>query len=239
MKNLSFWAKKHQTQARWLIATAHLMLLLLAFLLGFLLWLNDFQYSSLSHDIFTTLFLLGIIGYPVKGAVSVLWRYSYQRHKAFDIAVVLTGFLSLSSLTHIKLEHLTLNNSEGYALKVVEKTSVEGKSVLSDLKGKTSWRALKKNLRLLKKELREVRKSIKVKGGDTILRLLGTILAILLAVGLGYLVAAWSCNLSCSGQEGAAGVVLIGGGALVIFLLVLAIRAIWKKKNKMKEPKLE
>ncbi len=239
MKNLSSWAKAHQSQARWLIAGAHIILFLLACLLGFMLWLDDFQYSPLIHDISTTLFLLGVIGYPIKGAVHVLWRYNYWRHKALDFAVVLTGFLSLSSLAHLKLEQMALYSSAGYAIKIVEKTPVEGKSILTDLKEKTSWRTLKKNVRMLKKELREVRKLSEIKGEDTILRLLGTILVLLLAIGLGYLIAVWACNLSCSGQEGAANVVLIGGGALLIFLTVLGIRAIWRRKKKPSAPKME
>jgi hypothetical protein len=44
-------------------------------------------------------------------------------------------------------------------------------------------------------------------------------------------VAALSCSLSCSGQAGASALVAIFGTALVIFLLVLAIRGINKEFN--------
>ena len=231
-KSLSFWAKGHPQTARWYIAIAHCILIPLALLLGFLLWLNHFEYSPLSHDIFTTLFLLSIIGYPIKGAVQAFWRYSYQRHKALDFTIVLSGFLALASLTSMKLEQTPLYASEAQGLKIALKTPEEAKSTLTYLRENTSWHALKKNARMLKKELREGHKMAKKQGGDTALRVLYTFLVLLLAAGLAYLIAAWSCSLACSGQEGAANILLIGGGALLILLTVISIRAIWRKRKK-------
>ncbi len=239
MKKLSFWAKTHPIQARWLIVGAHFLLFPLACLFGFSLWLEDFEYSARALDIFTTLFLLGVIGYPIRGTVKGLWRYSYLRHKAFDMTVLLTGFLSLASLTNLKMEQMALYSSEGYAIKTAQKAPVEGRSVLSKWKENTSWRALKKNFRMLKKELIEVKKLSKKDKQNVVGRIIGTFLVLLVAFGLGYLILAWSCNLACSGQEGAANVVLIGGGALLILLTVLAIRAIWKRRKKPAAPKLE
>ena len=92
---------------------------------------------------------------------------------------------------------------------------------------------------MLKKELRVARKMAPDNGQDTALKILGTFLVLLAALGLAYLIAAWSCNLACSGQEGAANVVLIGGGALLILLTVLGIRAIWRKRKKNKTAKEE
>jgi hypothetical protein len=48
----------------------------------------------------------------------------------------------------------------------------------------------------------------------------------LIAVGLIGLVAALSCNLSCSGSEAAALLLLIFGTGLIIFLLVKVIKRI-------------
>ena len=58
------------------------------------------------------------------------------------------------------------------------------------------------------------------------------ILCILIAIGLLLLVAGLSCNLSCSGSEGAATVVLIFGTGLIIFLLVKVIKRINRGKPK-------
>jgi len=240
MKSLSYWAKAHPVRARWWITIAHCILFPLAFILGFLLWLDDFAYSDIVHDISTSLFLLGLVGYPlIRGGGAVLWRYSYQRHKAFDFILVFAGFLSLASLTSMKLEQTPLYSFEGRAIKTATRTAVGIESNSHYLKENTNWHSLKKNARKLKKELRAARKIAKKDGGKVAARLLGTLLVLLLALGLGYLIVAWSCNLACSGQEGAANAVLIGGGALLILLTVLGIRAIWKQRKKPDAPKLE
>lgn len=239
MKIYSFWAKTHPTQARWAITGAHFLLFLLAFILAFQLWTLDFPWSPLMHDIFTTLFLLALIGYPIKGLTNPLWQQSYKRQKAFDFALVFTGFLALSALVDMNLEWASSTISEGYAVQTSTKTPEKVKSTLAMLKENMSWHALKKNARMLKKELRAARKMAPDNGKDTALRILGTFLVLLVALGLAYLIAAWSCNLACSGQEGASNVVLIGGGALLILLTVLAIRAIWRKRTKPKASKVE
>lgn len=59
------------------------------------------------------------------------------------------------------------------------------------------------------------------------------ILSVLLAIGLLYAVAALACNISCDGSE-AGVVVMIGGAAVTVFLLIVAIRA---KPGKKKAPK--
>ncbi len=58
------------------------------------------------------------------------------------------------------------------------------------------------------------------------------VLSILIALGLLSLVAALSCNLSCSGSEGGAAVVAILGTGLIIFLLVKIIKRINRGKPK-------
>lgn len=237
MKNISYWAKSHPNQARWLITLSHCILIPLAFFLGFQLWLEDFRYSPLAHDILTTLFVLGLLGYPIKGATSILLRHSYQRQKTFDFVLIITGFLSLATFTSMRLEQASLTAAEGRAVR----TSIEApggfKSGLNYLKENMSWHALKKNARMLKKEILQTRKLAQNENGAA--KVLGTILILLAAFFLGYLIVAWACSLSCSGQEGAANVVLIGGGALLLLLTILGLRAIWKNRVPDEAPKVE
>jgi hypothetical protein len=61
------------------------------------------------------------------------------------------------------------------------------------------------------------------------------ILTILAAFILAILVAALSCNLSCSGNESLAIIVLVAGWAWILVLGFLAIRAILRKHAKSKE----
>jgi len=237
MKNISHWAKAHPVQARWLIALSHCILIPLAFILGFQLWMEDFKYSPFLHDIFTTLFVLGLLGYPIKGAAHIVWRHSYQRQKTLDFVLIITGFLSLATLTSMRLDQASLTAGEGRAVRTSIQAPGGFKSGLNYLKENMSWHALKKNARMLKKEIRQTRKLAQNENGAA--KVAGTILILLAAMLLGYLIVAWACSLSCSGQEGAANVVLIGGGALLILLTVLGLRAIWKKRAPKEAPKVE
>lgn len=237
MKNISYWAKAHPIRARWLITLSHCILIPLAFFFGFQLWLEDFSYSPLAHDIFTTLFLLGLLGYPIKKAAHILWRHSYQRQKTFDFVLIITGFLSLATFTSMRLEQASLSGAEGRAVRTAIQAPGGFRSGFNYLRENMSWHALKKNARMLKKEIRQTRKLAQNENGAA--KIAGTILVLLAALGLGYLIVAWACSLSCSGQEGAANVVLIGGGALLLLLTILGLRAIWKKRAAKSLPKVE
>ncbi|HAD12464.1 MAG TPA: hypothetical protein DCF33_08495 [Saprospirales bacterium] len=228
MKNLSRWAKSHPIQARWIIAAAHLLLFLLAFCAGFLLWLNDFEYSPIALDVFTTLFLLGVIFYPIKRAKHLLWKHSYERQKTFDFVIVLTGFLSLTSLTSIKMEQASMSASTAYALKTASLMPEEKSSQRTSFREKISWRHLVKNAKMLKKELKQARKLSKTEGDQVGLKILLTVLTFILAIGLAGVIAYLSCWLACDGMEGAATLVAIGGVALIVFLTIISIRAIWQ-----------
>jgi sterol desaturase/sphingolipid hydroxylase (fatty acid hydroxylase superfamily) len=59
-----------------------------------------------------------------------------------------------------------------------------------------------------------------------------TVLAVLAALALGFLVAAAACGLSCNGMVGLAFLVGIGGGGLVIAFAVWLIKSIWHPKHK-------
>lgn len=236
MKNLSFWAKTHPLQARWLITLSHVILCFLGCILGFWLWLNEFEYSLIMRDVFTTLFLLGLIAYPLKGAVHVFWRHNYTKQKAMDAVLVFSGFLALSALVNLKLEQVSQYSASAQAIQIASKPDKDPATLFTFLKENTSRHALRKNFRMLKQEWKLARKIAKNGGGDNALKILFTFLILLLAAGLGILILIWACDLSCSGQEGAANLVGFGGGGLIILLTVLGIRAIWKKRKKPVEP---
>ena len=85
--------------------------------------------------------------------------------------------------------------------------------------------------KILKEQIREIKKANDLSEGTKVLLI---ILSIVVAIGLLFLVAALACNLSCSGSDAVAVIVGIGGLALIIFLLIIAIRAITGKKKKGK-----
>lgn len=65
-----------------------------------------------------------------------------------------------------------------------------------------------------------------------------TVLAVILFAALAYGLAALSCSIACSGNEGMAAIVGIGGGIGLIALLVIALRAIYNKSPDKKKQKV-
>jgi hypothetical protein len=91
------------------------------------------------------------------------------------------------------------------------------------------WKERKK---LLKVQVRAIKQTEDIsKGGQIAL----IVLSCLVALGLVLLVASLACELSCNGSEGAAVIVGLLGTGLIVFLLVLAIRAITGRKRKAKK----
>jgi hypothetical protein len=91
----------------------------------------------------------------------------------------------------------------------------------------------KERKQLLKEQVKAIKQAKDMsKGAKAAL----IILSIMVALGLLALVAALACDLSCGGSDTAALLVAVGGTALIVFLLMLTIKAINKKSR---EPKTE
>ena len=86
----------------------------------------------------------------------------------------------------------------------------------------------KKEKKLLKAQIKGIREADDMDEGERVaLIILSVVLAMLALFGIFVL----ACNLSCAGSEAAALIVGIGGTALVIWLLVITIRSINRKKR--------
>lgn len=100
---------------------------------------------------------------------------------------------------------------------------------LKDESGKSLvWKEKKK---LLKEQVRAIKSNKEMSRGSKVALI---ILSVLVAAGLLALVLALACDLSCNGSEAAAILVGVGGTALIVFLLLVAIRAITGRKKKSK-----
>jgi hypothetical protein len=100
---------------------------------------------------------------------------------------------------------------------------------IKDEKGKLlKWKERRK---LLKAQIQGIKSSSDL---TPTAKTLLTILSVIVAIGLLYLVAALSCSLSCNGSDAAAVLVGVGGTALVIFLVIIVIRGIYGKHKKKK-----
>ena len=240
MKKISCWAKKHKVYARIIIVVSFIFLNALAFITGHffyqlgIIFLPGFLYACFF------VFLITFIVYPLKMQKQINPKSSgyYRLQKSCDFMLAASTFCMIVCLCNQPeklFQFYPESNAFAIAFPVKDGTVKHYKPIgefnssLKDEKGnQLTWKERKK---LLREQVREIKKDNNLSKGEKIALI---ILSALAAFGLLVLVAGLSCNLSCNGYGAAAAIVGIGGTALVIFLLVLAIRAINGKKRKRK-----
>jgi hypothetical protein len=246
MKKLSVWAKNHKKTSRLIIVFSFMLLTLLGVTAGTLLLELKVILPTSILSLFVLIYVTGFFIYPARSlkGTKLTAAAFYIRQKAGDILLAGSTFLLIIFLSNRPgtfFQSVNLLNATNASLPVLPKDSTAGgfkpiKAFAASMKDengkKLKWKERKK---LLKEQVRSIRKSSNLsQGGKAAL----IVLSILIALGLLALVGGLACNLSCSGSEGAALIVGIGGGALVIFLLVVTIRSIQrgKKPDPRKEP---
>lgn len=240
MKQISYWAKSHKLEARITIVICYIILNVLAIITGYLL--QQIGLSLLPVFLFCCfmIFMIAIIVYPSKYLKGLHLSYSafYNLQKTCDFIIVSCTFCMIAYLSN-RPENLFRFYPQVNASVIIhtpkDNMAKPYKSIsdfYSSLKGKggnsLKWKERK---RLLKEQVKSIKKDKDLSDGEKISLI---ILSVLVAIGLFYLVLGLSCSLSCSGSDAAAAIVGLGGTALIIFLLILAIRAITGNKRKRK-----
>jgi uncharacterized membrane-anchored protein len=242
MKHLSRWARNNKWKARLIMTIAWFLLTALAIIIGTTLTGLSIELPSTYLLISVAVFFAAIFYYPLRSQKSF---YStdvfYIKQKSCDLVLAVCSFCLILYAAN-KPGTLFQHYGNLYAATVIEpsvlkdSTSKSYKSIkdfsasMKNEDGKMlKWKERKK---LLKQQVKAIKKSPDMSNGE---KTLLTIISVLLALGLLYLVAALACNLSCNGSEAAAVIVGIGGAGLVVFLLILAIRGIYGKKKKRKQ----
>jgi hypothetical protein len=243
MRKISFWAKQHRYAARILIVSSFFLLTLLGIAAGKMLLQNGIEVSLFVTAAFPLIYFAGLLIYPqkaLKGAGLKAMAFYYRQKTAdFLLAASTVGMIvCISNRPEIITKQSFNLNAAVPSVPLADssfkpfKTIAAFSASLKDESGKKIKG--KERKKLLREQLMAIKKAEGMSKGAKIAL---TILSILVAVGLLGLVVALACDLSCSGAEGAAGLVLFGGSALVIFLTILAIRGIngRKKKRRKKE----
>ena len=239
MRNISVWAKTHQWPARIIIILSFLLLTVTGIITGLLL--KDITVTVPAFALIALIITYGLAGifYPKKTEKRRLSTAGfYRRQKTGDFLLAASTFgmiVCISNNSNPAATYFPFLQAATNA-----KSSLPGDSTVKNYKSFLNFSASMKNeegkmlkwkerKKLLKEQVKGIKRSTEhSKGEKTAL----IILSVLVALGLIYLVTALACNLSCNGAEGAAILVGIGGTAVVIFLLVLAIRGITGKKKK-------
>lgn len=240
MKKLSYWAKEHKIHARIIIIASFIFLNALAFFTGHSLnQLGIFFLPGFLIGCFF-IFLIALIAYPLKKQKGTKVKSSlyYYLQKSCDFILAASTFCMIVYLSnrpenlfqfYPQLKAFVITSPPKDSTVKHYKSIADFHSSLLDGKGnQLKWKERKK---LLKEQVREIKKDNNLSKGEKIALI---VLSVLVAAGLILLVAGLSCNLSCSGSDALAAIVGIGGTAVVIFLLIWALRAINGKKRKRK-----
>lgn len=236
MRKISTWAKAHKWPARITLVISILLLNIAGIITGFLLRELSVIIPGSVFLVIILIYLLAMLSYPARSAkFSYAPGRYYTKQKTRDFILAATAFILFVCISNnnkiVPASFLSLqaatnahpSDSQARTYKPVWKFSAS----MKDENGKMlKWKERKK---LLKEQVRGIKKSSELSKGEKVAL---TILAVLVALGLLYLVAALACNLSCSGSDAAAVIVGLGGGVLVILLLVVVLRAIYNRKRR-------
>ncbi len=240
MKKISYWARTHKWSARILIIASFIFLNGFGILIGILL--SDLNISIPATDmlICCSIYLIGIAAYPSKKekGKKISPNAFYVKQKSCDLILAASSFfmfIYVSNQPEVLFQQFSILKASVNIPFSLPKDSVNKtyKSIkdfsasMKDENGKPlKWKERKK---LLKEQIHGIKKSNDLSDGAKVALM---VLSVMVALGLLILVASLACDLSCSGSDAAAILVGVGGTALIVFLLIIAIRAINGKKKK-------
>jgi hypothetical protein len=225
--NISFWAAMNPWKTRFMFATIQIALGITGVLLGERLADNGIHFSGFSRDLLLGAFLTSSMLYPVKGTSIKLFKHSYLRQKAFDLALVISGLLLM----------VNAGNDPGMRASMTNMVTFIGHeqqdvNIINDNSQASKQLVYYQNEKQLQDNQTAPRKNETSKGAKGLF----TFLVVLATLVLGCLLAIAACGIYCNGMVGLAFLVGIGGGGLLIGLAIWVIKSIWhpKHKNRMK-----
>lgn len=237
MKKISLWAKAHPKQTRLFIVISYLLLNILGIAIGKLLNQLKIELPFFLLEISVVVFILAGLCYPSNNK-----KRNYFFHKTCDSILITTTFFMIifsgnryGNITGLITATSFQNEARATSIKDSSRHSYSSLEVfklsMKDKDGKMlKWKERRK---LLKTQVKAIKQSKDLTDAGKIALTIG---CVIVALGLLYLVAAGACSLSCSGAEGGAILLGLGGLALVIVLFVIAMKAIHKKKKSITPP---
>lgn len=230
MRHISLWAFHHKWAARISLVLIYILLNIAALFFAEALQAENIRIPAYISYLLCLPFCIAFILYPSRKE-KPRYKNFYVFRKTMDGILITISFLLVTCTMN---DFLAKPNSLHYpslsaAAAIVKpkksfpKITLQGKQITFMVK---HWKQVKKNYQLLRKAYKD-----SSKGGKVWLIALASLVAAALLIG----VMSLSCNLSCSGNEGAAAIVLILGVGLIVFLLIKVIQRI-SRGPKQKEP---
>jgi len=239
MKKISTWAKNNKWLARILVIVCHILLNAIGIITGILISDLGINIPVAALPFLIIVVLCSFIFYPRKPEKrnNIDKNVFYTQRKRWDFILAASTFLIILYIGN----HFDnpLKNYSGIYAAVSSASSLPGDSTIKSYKKIADFNASlkdndgkllkwKERKKVLKEQLKGIRKSGDLSKGE---KAALTIVSILLALGLLYVVAALACGLACNGADAAAWVVLIGGTAVVALILVIVMKAIYSNRK--------
>lgn len=219
---LAFWARTNRLHARFLIAFATTGLVLTASALGNL-WAD--AGLRMGPGILAGIFAVYLLVFPLYPLARR--RATWMRRKVFDAVLIgCTAVLGVWLGVQEVPPRLLIEGSPASAAAVHIPAATP--SSASHTPARRFERRVQQGMSLLRAVFHRPARFGDPVLFDTVAKVCLTVLAVVLAVGLMYLVFAISCSLSCSGNAVGGTLVLTLGGVGVIALLTLAVIRIFR-----------
>ncbi len=238
MKNLSYWAKSHPLHARGIIVAIHTIAAAAAFKTG--VWL--YARHDVAWPVWFFPLLLAItawvkITYPLpETARSADHRYWRSRQVLFGMTLC-AWLLVLLAGNRTAQWSVQPADSVGNTIKRSPAAYSQMPLLMTDggqamhVKTAFKWLKIKKKTYFEEKVKRIRQQAAGSRGLDPVVQVLLTLLTLIVASFLALVIAGLACELSCSGQEGLALLVVFLGGGLLIWGLIATIIAIWRASD--------
>ncbi len=240
MKQVSYWAKENVVKSRLLIVTFWILLNTIGLFVGKLF--REIEIDMPKNFLYICCIVLTIlwIKYPQKANKKAKEHNNfYACRKTFDcLLCVTTLVLIVYTGNHWRNLNANLNSATASSVLTFPKDSANSKTLLlkhfvDDVKSKDiSKLSNSEKSKIIKKQISVIKANKDLtKGEKTLLIILSIVVASFLLFGI----AALSCSLACSGMEGLAALVALGGTALIVFLLVKVLKKLQHKKTPSEE----
>ncbi|MCY7329101.1 MAG: hypothetical protein LH618_11165 [Saprospiraceae bacterium] len=233
---LSFWAKSHRPAAIAIIVFSKITIGIIGLGLGAWAAIEGLILPLETKWLLAAVAASSIMAYPTKSLKKRLGRVIfYRRQKTMDGVVAMFGlafWLFVGNLTPawVANSNLVATNptSVPVALSCAERPLPEARREIAH-SGKLQRWMEKKAKAKIERAITKMKGS--AEGGDAAGKILLTVVLFLIATALWLLVLYLSCNLSCSGQETAATLVILFGGGAITIGAIYAIKAVWESNG--------
>ncbi len=229
--NISFWAAMNPWKTRVMFAGTNTAMIAGGLLLGANLADSGVHFSDLSRYLLMGTFFASSILYPFRNTSNRIYRHSYSKQKAFDLAVAVSGFMLMVNAGNDPEVRTAMTNFVSFNDRNQQPENTV--AIAGETPRNLVYYEASGQVQDDQKTTDEDYLLRKKKVGNTVLVSIGALI-------LALLVAGGACALSCNGMTGLAALAGIGGGGLVIGLTIWAIRKIWgpRSARKTKPPEV-